>query len=1089
MLNWSGNSEIDLYPYVREVVTSVFDYPRDHIRLAEKGAQGKIPDVSLVSADVSPKNKIYWIVAEVKREQKAFRSEAYRRDRWDYQLKSYVTADTVYALFIDPVTIAVLRPDGSEIKVVELDKHSPEELLSSGTNWSLAFLHYKNSVSETSLTSFKDGESPSRFLDVNDTLSREKFYGALRISTRELIDFSLSRLRELEIQYGKYKTELEEFDAKISGVNSPEVDAAKKAIQRKYKESIIIFENVLKVFEGQIGKQMPEKEDEARRFLQSLYATEGSSLVLARILFVRFFEDHDMTVRKISNGGIKAFRQYHRYLKDDYQFLLTDAYKEAEHIYRRLFEPSMFDWSHEGDGQLSHLLLRIFYRLDTFDFTKITGDILGNLYERFLDIDKRKKLGEYYTPLYVARYILDRIGFYDEPGPLIDPGCGSGTFLIAAMTGLINRLTQRGVKLDLAIRQAVEQVHGLDINMFAAFIAQLQIIWHLLPFLILAGIKELPELKMYGGINSLEYLGQNTLISTMLDLKTEMPVQMRDSKYKYVVGNPPYIRNERFKNSGPWRNNYDLVDFKNSDVAFYFVTRAVEGREGLMPAWLDQGGRMCFVLPLGIGDSDAATSLRQVLLRYKILEVTDLEDVAIHIFPSPQASGRATVAPILLFVEKNMVDKKHKIKIVQVNEKAALEGRFAKQWVSTSEVPQNLFHKGKVNPFGQFLTKLRDEDLPILDILFNNDTLERFSYRPTPCYGIELRGTKIAAEPSPGHLPMGKGQNVHTYYLNLESTRYVDVSTVPKKSIWGYTEIINRKSAFALSNIALTLQCARFDPSKFTLDSAAMLFAPIEGYIDFPWDCLLNSSILRYVQLLTLRAGLVGVGTPIEGGRRVAWCHIYPRVLKHLPVPQILLDDPKKLRSIAGKLNDSTKSIATRWTTVDELIKKSTKRPLSLYNIDFTNWQHDINFRSDFSLAKEGNNWSLRPLAEDQSTFQYVTGNYSLLNVVKYILEESGAETLRAIELQDLKIPEDYQKISKLVDEALDPNSADISEFKKLHQEADAIIAESYGLNAAQLKYIKNRLSSPPLDVLVPRWPWKVAAIRDIQEYDSDRFA
>jgi len=90
--------------------------------------------------------------------------------------------------------------------------------------------------------------------------------------------------------------------------------------------------------------------------------------------------------------GIKAFHEYHRFVKDDYQFLLTDAYTEAEHVYRRLFEPSIFDWSHKGDGQLSKLLLRIFYRLNAFDFTKITGDILGNLCERFLDVDKRKKL-------------------------------------------------------------------------------------------------------------------------------------------------------------------------------------------------------------------------------------------------------------------------------------------------------------------------------------------------------------------------------------------------------------------------------------------------------------------------------------------------------------------------------------------------------------------------------------------------------------------------------------------------------------------------------------------------------------------------
>jgi hypothetical protein len=271
---------------------NVFDYPRDHIRLAEKGTQHKIPDVSLIAADVSPKNKVYWSVAEVKKEPKAFRSQSYRHDRWNNQLKNYITADTVFALFIDPVTIVVLHPDGSEIKVVELDKYSPEDLLSSNYNWSLAFLHYNNSVSETSLISFRDGNSPSKFLDVNDQACRNKFYEALRISTRELIDFSQSRLYELEIQYGKYKTELDEIYDTIAGVNSPEVDATKKAIQRKYKESIDIFENIFKVFEEQIGRQMPKKDEEARMFLQSLYATEGSSLVLARILFIRFFEDH-----------------------------------------------------------------------------------------------------------------------------------------------------------------------------------------------------------------------------------------------------------------------------------------------------------------------------------------------------------------------------------------------------------------------------------------------------------------------------------------------------------------------------------------------------------------------------------------------------------------------------------------------------------------------------------------------------------------------------------------------------------------------------------------------------------------------------
>jgi len=148
MLGWSGNSEIDLYPYVRELFTNMFGYPKDHIHLIEKGSQGKVPDLSLVSADVSPSGNTYWVVGEVKKERGVFRSGDYRKEQWEKQLKNYVSADTAYTLFIDPTTIVVLRPDGSEIEVVELDKHSVAELLSPMAENSLAPLRYENSVED-----------------------------------------------------------------------------------------------------------------------------------------------------------------------------------------------------------------------------------------------------------------------------------------------------------------------------------------------------------------------------------------------------------------------------------------------------------------------------------------------------------------------------------------------------------------------------------------------------------------------------------------------------------------------------------------------------------------------------------------------------------------------------------------------------------------------------------------------------------------------------------------------------------------------------------------------------------------------------
>lgn len=109
--------------------------------------------------------------------------------------------------------------------------------------------------------------------------------------------------------------------------------------------------------------------------------------------------------------------------------------------------------------------------------------------------------------------------------------------------------------------------------------------------------------------------------------------------------------------------------------------------------------------------------------------------------------------------------------------------------------------------------------------------------------------------------------------------------------------------------------------------------------------------------------------------------------------------------------------------------------------------------------------------------------------MIKYLIEQNESEVLLAEELQNLKIPEDYKRISKLIDEARNPNSPNIKEFKKLREKADMIIGESFGLNQSQIDHINKRLAVPPLDVLTPRWPWKAAALRTIQEYDFDRFA
>lgn len=1092
LVHWEPHSEQDLYFYIKEFFVHILGYPRDHVVICEQGKKG-IPDISLCSADAKTKDRIYWTVGEVKQKPGLFRDKKVRKERWDEQLSRYVTADTVFCLLVDSLTITVLYPSGKEMKTVFLDKTNIEELRSES---GLGFLSYNGSIGEKSLQTFVEGKAPSKYIDVRQEEGREKFYSALRVSAQELIDFSVQRLKTLREDYSIYEHALKEMEQKAP--HDQAFDQVLKRMERSHQESIRFVKEILPAFRQQVGRALPKMEEDARKFEIDLYATEGASLILARILFIRFFEDHDLVKRKISNGGIKSFRDYYSHIKEDYRFLLTSAYRDLEVLCHRLFEPSIFDFASEGDGVLSKILLRIFYRLNSFDFAFITGDVLGNLYERFLDIDRRKKVGEYYTPMPVAKYILERIGFFDSPGPLLDPSCGSGTFLIAALTGLIHELRKRKVSLDVAIRQSIELIHGLDINVFAAFIAQMQLTWHLFPYLKEAGIHTIPEFKVYGGVNSLLYQPQQTLSAALLMETAEAATKIRDGRYKYVVGNPPYIRNERLKDRGEWRELYQEVDFRNSDISFFFVARAMRGGCTIvknntqplrMPSWLLEEGRMCFVLPMGLCDSEAASALRLELLKFKIVELTDLEEVAIHLFPSPQASGRATTAPVLLFMEKTKTASDYPVNVVNVPESALKEHSFDKGQLSSSQVPQSVFSSNTINPNGQFLTKLMEKDLPLLQKIMSQSKLKDYSIPPTPSYGIKVGSKgKLFTEPAENRLPIGKGLNVSTFYLDEVVSSWVDLSQVEAKSIWGKTELVQNE-IYALSGITLAPQCALFQPSTFTFNDSARVFIPSAEYSAFPWDVLINSSIVRYAHLLSLRTGLVGVGTKVKGDRRVAWCVLYPRVISNFPVPSALIKNPYDLIPIAHELRKLSSEIVNRWLNVDKAINESTKEPLALLAaLDFSYWQGDTPEGAELRLIQENGKWFLKPFIEKQPTFLHLEGQRELLNVAKYLLEKKTGK-LSASELQELRVPEDPAPISNLIDEARNPSSPDIKRFIELQLKADGVIAQHFGLTDEEFRYLQLRLSTPPLDVLHPRFPWILAERRGIQGYESDRFA
>jgi hypothetical protein len=103
-----------------------------------------------------------------------------------------------------------------------------------------------------------------------------------------------------------------------------------------------------------------------------------------------------------------------------------------------------------------------------------TRDLLQKLYELLVPKMLRHGLGEYYTPDWLAGYLVDKTGYDGAPGVrFLDPACGSGTFLVQA----IHRAAHHAEKQDkVGIaevgRSILNGVVGFDLNPLAVLAAR-----------------------------------------------------------------------------------------------------------------------------------------------------------------------------------------------------------------------------------------------------------------------------------------------------------------------------------------------------------------------------------------------------------------------------------------------------------------------------------------------------------------------------------------------------------------------------------------------------------------------------------------
>ncbi len=155
---------------------------------------------------------------------------------------------------------------------------------------------------------------------------------------------------------------------------------------------------------------------------------------------------------------------------DDAQRLLSgEALREADIL--GAVEADFFDWPlRHPDG--AALVRQVAAGAARFRLRDVETDVLKILYENLVDPEQRHDLGEYYTPDWLAARVVDEA--VDDPlaQRVLDPACGSGTFLFHAVRRLVAAGEAAGWPAPRILAACADQVRGLDVHPVAVTLAR-----------------------------------------------------------------------------------------------------------------------------------------------------------------------------------------------------------------------------------------------------------------------------------------------------------------------------------------------------------------------------------------------------------------------------------------------------------------------------------------------------------------------------------------------------------------------------------------------------------------------------------------
>ncbi len=249
---------------------------------------------------------------------------------------------------------------------------------------------------------------------------------------------------------------------------------------------------------------------------------------------------------------------------------------------------------------------QLIQELSRYDWNKLRDDVLGAVFENLIPRSEQVLLGQFYTPSRVADLLVAFAVDADDP-MVLDPGCGSGTFVMRAYDFLKEKTSEtHGVLLS--------RIWGFDISAFATELASINLFRQ-----DMSAFENFP--RVVSGNFFSRFMGEEIPFPPARAGGQDRVV-IDIPQFSAIVANPPYLRSQNQDDLNPrYKQALFASAAKNgvsaaakTDLFAFFLYKALE--------FIKPGGRLGFVVSASWLTSNFGASLQRVLLnRFRLIAV------------------------------------------------------------------------------------------------------------------------------------------------------------------------------------------------------------------------------------------------------------------------------------------------------------------------------------------------------------------------------------------------------------------------------------------------------------------------------------